>query len=116
MEKVFVAQRVAKKLWGAEASIDKALTDATALMADVLQAPVDMKVSPTVVDPAQAKIMEACKLLSEARTAMIAAHSDLYEAKLRVGIRTKMFGIGDLPESIHDDAPVAKTTPLREVG
>ena len=34
--------------------------------------------------------MEAIKALSEARTAMVGVHNELNEAKLRLGIRTKM--------------------------
>lgn len=111
MEKVFIAQRVAKKLWSTEAKIDAAMREATELFADVLQAPVDAGVSPTVVDASQAKIMESLKLLSEARTAMIGAHNALYEAKLRAGVRTKLIGIEGLPDSIHDDQP--QSEPVR---
>jgi len=35
-------------------------------------------------------MMEALKALSEARTAMVGVHGQLDEAKLRLGIRTKM--------------------------
>ena len=62
-------------------------------------------------DDVQVKMMEAMKALSEARTAMVAVHSELNEAKLRLGIRTKMNGENKPPE-----ATVRTSTTLREVG
>lgn len=93
MEKVFVAQRVAQKLWSAEAKIDETMREAAELLAEVLQAPVDMGVSPTIVDASQAKVMEAMKALSDARTALVAAHGELREAGMRTGIRSRMIYI-----------------------
>lgn len=113
MEKLFVAKRVAEKLWATEAAIDAAMTHTSELMADVLKAPVDMEVSSTVVDKSQAKIMEAMRLLSEARTTMIAAHKELDEAKLRVGVRTKM--VGWEWKSYGDQQPTVMTD-VRKVG
>lgn len=113
MEKVFVAQRVAKKLWETESKIDEAIRETTELMAEVVKAPVDMGVSFAVVDKSQVKVMEAMKALSEARTAMMAAHRELNEAKLRVGIRTKSLfqPCLDLEEEVR-----METSDLRKVG
>lgn len=90
MEKVFVAQRVAKKLFATEAAVDGAFAEAAELMSEMLQARKDVNVSMVFADEAQVKLMEAMKALSEARTAMVAVHGELNDAKLRLGIRTKM--------------------------
>jgi len=57
------------------------------------------------------KMMEAMKALSEARTAMVAVHNELNEAKLRLGIRTKMDAENKPPSAVERSA-----TTLREVG
>lgn len=90
MEKAFVAQRVAKKLFETEAAVDGALVEATELMGEMLKARTDINVSMVFADDVQVKMMEAMKALSEARTAMVAVHNELNEAKLRLGVRTKM--------------------------
>lgn len=90
MEKVFVAQRVAKKLFATEAAVDGAFAEAAELMSEMLQARKDVNVSMVFADEAQVKLMEAMKALSEARTAMVGVHGELNDAKLRLGIRTKM--------------------------
>lgn len=102
MEKVFVAQRVAKKLQSTEVAIDAALTEAAELMAEVLKAPADAGVSPLLADGTQAKVMEAIKALSEARTSMVQAHHAAYEAKLRAGIRTKLMIPDQSPDIVHE--------------
>jgi hypothetical protein len=90
MEKVFVARRVAEKLFATEAAVDGALAEAAELMSEMLKARKDVNVALTFADDSQAKLMEAIKALSEARTAMVGVHGQLEEAKLRLGIRTKM--------------------------
>ena len=90
MEKAFVAQRVASKLFATEAAVDGALAEASEFMSEVLKARKDVKMSVVFADDVQVKLMEAMKALSEARTAMVGVHNELTEAKLRLGIRTKM--------------------------
>src|SRR5471030_2598448 len=90
MEKAFVAQRVAKKLFVTEAAVDGALVEASELMSEMLRARKDVNVSMVFADDVQVKMMEAMKALSEARTAMVAVHNELNEAQLRLGVRTKM--------------------------
>ena len=90
MEKAFVAQRVAKKLFVTEAAVDGALAEAAELMSEMLTARKEVNTSLVFADEAQVKLMDAMKALSEARTAMVGLHSELREAQLRLGIRTKM--------------------------
>ena len=111
MEKAFVAQRVAKKLFVTEAAVDGALVEASELMSEMLKARKDVHVSMVFADDVQVKMMEAMKALSEARSAMVAVHNELNEAKLRLGIRTKM-GTDDKPP----EAIVRTETTLRGVG
>ena len=92
MEKAFVAQRVAKKLFVTEAAVDGALAEASELMSEMLRARKDVNVSMTFADEAAVKMVEAIKALSEARTAMVGVHNELNEAQLRLGVRTKMAG------------------------
>jgi len=89
MEKAFVAQRVAKKLFVTEAAVDGALSEAAELMSEVLTARKQVNTSLVFADDVQVKLMDAMKALSEARTAMVAVHNELNEAQLRLGIRTK---------------------------
>ena len=92
MEKAFVAQRVAKKLFVTEAAVDGALVEAAELMSEMLKARKDVNASMVFADDVQVKMMEAMKALSDARTAMVAVHNELNEAKLRLGIRATMGG------------------------
>lgn len=111
MEKAFVAQRVAKKLFSTEAAVDGAMVEATELLSDMLRARTDVNVSLVFADDVQVKMMEAIKALSEARSAMVAVHTELNEAKLRLGIRTKM-DLQDKPPGATDQTQ----TTLRNVG
>lgn len=95
MEKVFVAKKVATKLFATEAAVDGALAEAAELMSVMLAARKDVNTSLVFADDCQVKLMEAMKALSEARTAMVGVHGQLEEAKLRLGIRTKM---NDVPK------------------
>lgn len=110
MEKVFVAQRVANKLFTTEDAVDQAMAEATELMTEMLRARKDVGVSMVFGDEAATKLVEAIKALGEARTAMVGVHNELNEAKLRLGIRTKMDGSAKPPER-----PVS-VPQMREVG
>jgi hypothetical protein len=112
MEKLFVAKRVAKKLFETEAAVDGALVEATELMGEMLKARQDVNTSLVFADDVQVKMMEAMKALSEARTAMVAVHNELNEAKLRLGIRTKM----DYQNKAADTESLRTPTVMREVG
>ena len=104
MEKVFVAKKVATKLFETEAAVDGALVEAAELMSVMLAARKDVNTSLVFADEAQVKLMEAMKALSEARTAMVGVHHELNDAKLRLGIRTKM-GVEKPPEGAATAEP-----------
>ena len=110
MEKVFVAQRVAKKLFATESAVDSAMVEAAELMSVMLAARKDVNASLVFADDVQVKMMDALKALSEARTAMVGVHTQLDEAKLRLGIRTKMGYENKMA------APEEAQTVMREVG
>ena len=90
MDKVFVVKRVAEKLWATEDSIDAALANASKLMVGLVEAREELKVSHIVTDAATTKIAASLAALAEARKAMVEAHAELSEVKLRIGVRTKM--------------------------
>jgi len=107
MEKAFVAQRVASKLYSTEDAVDAAMAEAAELMTEMLKSRKDVGVAMTFGDEAAAKLVEAIKALGEARTAMVGVHNQLEEAKLRLGIRTRMGA---------EKPPAPNRAPLREVG
>ena len=107
MEKVFVAQRVASKLFATENAVDAALAEASELMADMLQARKDLGLSAVVGDGAATRLVEAIAALGAARTAMVAAHVELGDAKLRIGVRTKLAGFEDKPHLSSDSERVS---------
>ena len=111
MEKAFVAQRVATKLFSTEAAVDQAMVEATELLADLLKARSEVNASLVFADDVQVKMVEAIQALGEARTAMVGAHNELAEAQLRLGIRTKL-GYMDKPAN----ARKVEVTTMREVG
>ena len=113
MEKAFVAQRVAKKLFTTEAAVDGAMVEAAELMSEMLKARQDVNASLVFADDVQVKMMQAIKALSEARTAMVGVHNELNEAKLRLGIRTRMDGWADKSLFLRDGS---KTTAMKDVG
>jgi len=92
LEKIFVVKRVAAKLHGTEAAIDAAMVQTAEMMAELVQARKDLGLSATVGSAATAKIISAMTALSEARTAMVDAHGELDQTRMRLGVRTKMMG------------------------
>jgi hypothetical protein len=108
MEKIFVAKKVATKLFATEAAVDGALAEAAELMSVMLAARKDVNTSLVFADDAQVKLMEALKALSEARTAMVGVHHELNDAKLRLGIRTTMNGEDKPPHVNVAENTVAK--------
>ena len=66
MEKVFVARKVAQKLFATEAALDTAITEAAELMAEMLKARRELGLSAVVGDNAPAKLVAALAALGEA--------------------------------------------------
>jgi len=106
MEKVFVARRVASKLFATEAAVDGAFAEASELLSEMLKARKDVNMSVVFADEVQVKMMEALQALSEARTAMVAVHGELNEAKLRLGIRTRM---DNMPKNLLSENETERT-------
>jgi len=111
MDKVMIAQGVANKLFATENAVDKALAETSQFMNELLQARQDVRAAAVTGSTTINKVSEAIAALAEARQALVDAHNDLADVKLRVGIRTKLIGI--VPKSaILEGEP----THLREVG
>lgn len=113
MDKAFVAQRVATKLFSTEKAIDAAMVEAAELLAGAVEARTQLQLSAVTGDAAQAKLVEAIAALSTARTAIVEMHHEMAELKLRVGIRTKLIGVEEKPA---DDPKTKPKGLLREVG
>jgi chemotaxis regulatin CheY-phosphate phosphatase CheZ len=92
MDKAFVAQKVANKLWSAENTVDAAMADAAALMAELAAARQELKFSAQLTEKATADLVNAISSLGQARAALTEMHDELTEVKLRLGIRTKLVG------------------------
>lgn len=97
MEKALVAQKLANRLFATEAAVDAAMAEAMTLIATMAETRRELGLSATVGNEATAKVAEAVRTLAEARSSIVAAHGELADLKLRVGIRTKMIGIMDKP-------------------
>ncbi len=93
MDKDLVAQTVANRLFATENAIDVALIEASQLLQAMLQARQDLRISAVVGDRAPAQLAQAIAALSAARSAVVETHGELAEAKLTVGIRTKLIGV-----------------------
>lgn len=92
MDKIFVFQGVANKLWSTENAMDAAIAEASKLMGGIVEAREELQCAHSVADPSMRKVADALAAMAQARTALIEAHGALNEAKLRMGVRTKMVG------------------------
>ncbi len=92
MDKLMVVQGVANKMWATEKAVDAAIAETAGLLTGMMEAREELRLSATVGAEASAKIAEAIAILAQARTALVAAHKELDETKLRIGIRTKLVG------------------------
>ena len=92
MDKAFIAQRVANKVWSAENAVDAAMAEAAALMNEITTARQELKVSASTDAKAMKDLVTAIAALGEAREALVTMHDELAEVKLRCGIRTKLTG------------------------
>ncbi len=103
MDKVFVVKRVAEQLWTTEDTIDAAMANASKLMVGLVEARQELGVPHMITDGATSKIAEAMNLLAQARHAMIESHHELHEARLRIGVRTRLDGVRDTFTHHHDN-------------
>ncbi len=103
MDKMLKAQGVANRLFATEIAIDKAMVEASQLMAEMLTARQDLRVGATVGADAATEVAAALAAMATARTALVKAHAELADAKLRVGIRTKM--VGEWPKPPTNSPP-----------
>jgi hypothetical protein len=108
MEKALVGQRVANRLFATEKAVDSAMTETAALMTSLVEARIDLGLSAVVADDATGKLAQAIGALAEARRAVVSAHGDLADLKLRVGIRTKLVGVTDKPPEINQGADLRR--------
>jgi len=115
VEKVFVVKRVASKLHGTEAAIDAAMVQTAEMMSELVQARKDLGLSPTFAADVTSKVIAAMSALSEAREAMVSAHADLDEKRLRLGVRTKMIG-WDMKDGSFASADVQGSERIAEAG
>lgn len=92
MDKAFVAQGVANKLFATEKAVDAAIAEAAGLLTGLIEARQQLELSATFGDATSAKLAQAVAQLAEVRSTVVQAHEDLDGMKLRLGIRTKMFG------------------------
>lgn len=100
MDKTFVAQGVANKLFATEKAIDAAIAEAAQLMGGMAQARQDLRVSAVVGDEATRKVAETIATLAEARRAIVEAHRELDLVKSQIGVRTKLIGVVDKPPEV----------------
>lgn len=109
VEKAFVAQRVANKLFATESAIDAAMVETMEMTAELIQARKDLELSSVVANGATAKLADAVAALAAARTAVVEAHAELDEVRLRIGIRTKLIGVISKPtgSAVQTDLRVA---------
>jgi hypothetical protein len=108
VDKAFVAQGVANKLWATEMALDTAIADASKLMGELLAAREELGVSHMVIDPAVMKVAESISTMTAARHALMEAHVAMAEAKLRCGIRTKLVGTRPSDDKDHKNFALAQ--------
>jgi len=113
VEKVFVARKVAQKLFATEAALDTAMTEAAELMAEMLKARRELGLSAVVGDDAAAKMVEALAAMGQARSALVGAHGQLDQVRVRIGVRTKGLGFEDKPPQF---AQLVEASDIRDVG
>lgn len=116
VDKVFVVQGVANKLWATEEAIDAAIVHASTLMGGIVEARAEIGCSHIVTDPAMAKVAAALAAMSAARTALIESHHALNEAKLRIGVRTKLVGGAGSGDDDHKFAVTTDSVEIRRAG
>lgn len=92
IDKAFVAQGVANHLGATEKAIDTAMAEAAQLMTAMMAARGELNLAAEVGDEAVSKVADAVTTLAQARRTVVAAHGDLAQVQLRIGVRTRMIG------------------------
>ncbi len=100
MEKALAAQKLANKLFATEAAVDAAMAEAMTLLAGMMETRKEFGLSATVGDTAAAKVAEAISTLAAAKSAIVVAHGEMADLKLRIGLRTKLIGVIDKPPTL----------------
>lgn len=100
MTKTQVAQGVADRLFATEEAVDTAMVRAAGLLQSMVEARRELGVAATTGEVAQARTAEAISALSEARRAVMAAHSAL--ASLAGKMELEDLGGPDKPEEDSD--------------
>ncbi|MGZ8362839.1 MAG: hypothetical protein ACXW3D_03170 [Caulobacteraceae bacterium] len=113
MDKVFVIQGLAEKLWATENAMDAAIADASKLLAGIVEGREELQCSHIVVDAPMQKVSESIAKMAAARASLIEAHHAMAETKLRLGVRTKLIGANP---SVEEDHRSVASADLREVG
>ena len=106
MDKALIAQTVANKLFATENAVDTAILEASRLMGGLIEARQEMRLSAVVGTEVTSKLAAALGALTEARKAVVEAHNELADVKLRVGIRTKLLGVVDKSEGAAHHEPM----------
>ena len=112
MEKAFVVQRVANKVWSTENAVDDAMAQAATLMVELTSARQELRLSAGTLEKATADLVAAISALGQARPAMVEMNEELAEVKIRIGDRTKLTGAWDKPKR----APETTSESFRAVG
>ncbi len=110
MDKALVAQGVANRLFATEKAVDTAMAEAASLMTSLSTARTELRLSAVVGDEATMKVAQAIATLAEARRAIVSAHGDLADLKLRVGIRTKLIGVTDKPQESVQESEIRRVS------
>ena len=104
------ADKVAAKLFSAERALDLAMAEIADLAGEIPRSRLDAGLAMAVAHGAVEHVAEAMAGIVRVRTAVLAAHTALDEAKQQVGLgRVQMFGGGDKPP------PEEGTKGLRQV-
>lgn len=94
MDKIEVANKVAKELWETERALDAAITQTGGFVTSMIEARRELNLSAVVGADVQSKVMEAMGALAQARSAVVAAHGDLAVLQKAMDIPTVAVGDG----------------------
>ena len=109
MDRSQVVASVAGELNATENAIDDAIARATTLVQAMIGARAALSLSPVTGSASQAKAMETIAMLSTAREAIVACHSEMQKDHRKLGWGT--YAVGPLNKPDHwDETPVGGGT------